>query len=81
MGKDKIRKQSRNRFEVGTYGGCKASLFEFREKNTSEPHVARIAAMNLGEALAYLHWHEPDFEIGSVQNLGVITMVSGSPVD
>jgi hypothetical protein len=37
--------------------------------------------LKLDEALAYLRWHEPDFTIESVQNLGLILMVSGSPVD
>jgi hypothetical protein len=81
MGKDKKRKQSPNRFEAGTHGGCEASLFEFSEKHSSEPHVIRIAAWRLDEALAYLRWHAPDFVIDSIQNLGLILMVSGSPVD
>jgi hypothetical protein len=32
--------------------------------------VVRIAAVRLDGALAYLRRHHPDFEIGSVQNLG-----------
>lgn len=43
--------------------------------------VVRVAALRLDEALAYLHWHAPDFVIESVQKLGLILMVSGSPVD
>jgi hypothetical protein len=81
MGKDKGQKKSPNRFEVGTHGGCEASLFEFTEKQSSDPHVVHIAALKLDEALAYLRWHAPDFVIESVQNLGIVLMVSGSPVD
>jgi hypothetical protein len=41
----------------------------------------RIAPIKLDEALACLRWQEPDFEIDSAHNLGIILMVSGSPVD
>jgi hypothetical protein len=81
MGKDKGMKQSPNRFEAGTHGGCEASLFAFSENHSPEPHVVRVAALSLDEALACLRWHEPDFVIESVRNLGLILMVSGSPVD
>jgi hypothetical protein len=81
MGGTKDRKRSLHRFHVGAHGGCETSLFEFTEKSSPEPHVVRIAALKLDEALAYLRWHEPDFTIESVQNLGLILMVSGSPVD
>jgi hypothetical protein len=56
-------------------------VFEFSEKPSPEPHVERIAKVKLDEALACLRWHEPDFEINSVHNLGIILMISGSPVD
>ena len=78
---DKGLKQSPNRFEVGTHGGGEASFFEFSEKQSPEPYAVRVAALRLDEALAYLRWHEPDFVIESVKNLGIILMVSGSPVD
>jgi hypothetical protein len=81
MGKSKVNEQSSSRFAVGTHGGCEARLFEFREKHLPEPNVVQIAAVSFDEALAYLRWHEPEFEIDSAQNLGIILMVSGSPVD
>jgi hypothetical protein len=81
VGKDKARKQLANRFEVGTHGGCEALLFEFHEKHLPEPHILLIAGASIDEALAFLRWHEPEFEINSVRNLGIILMVSGSPVD
>jgi hypothetical protein len=91
MDKERNRKQASNRFEVGGQGGCEALLFEFRDgrpversgtvEQPSETHIARIAAVTFDEALAYLHWDDPDFVIESVQNVGLIVMVSGSPLD
>jgi hypothetical protein len=81
MGKESSRKRRSSRFGVGTHGGCEARLFEFRGKDLSDPHIVRVAALSLDEALAGLRWHEPEFDIESVQNLGILLMVSGSPVD
>ena len=81
MGKEKRMKEAATRFVVGTHGGCEARLFEFREKHLTEPHVVQIAAASFDEALAYLRWHEPGFEVDSIQNLGIILLVSGLPVD
>jgi hypothetical protein len=83
MRKDNTVKRQDSRFEAGTRGGCEAHLFEFKEQSAAEPEsrTVRIAAIKLDEALSYLHWHAPDFQIERVQNLGLILMVSGSPVD
>jgi len=81
MGESKKRYHPPNKFKIGDHGGCEASLFEFSEKPSPEPHVVRIAAVKLDEALDCLRWHDPNFEIDSVHNLGIIIMVSGSPVD
>ena len=96
MGKDGKKKQVANRFETGRHGGCEARLYEFREKLTAtanakaaapescgldELHIVRIAANTFDEALEYLRWHQPHFVIDSVQNLGLIVMASGSPLD
>ena len=94
MGKGGKKKQAVNRFETGTHGGCEALLYEFREKlratakltapdsvDLNELHTVRIAANTFDEALEYLRWHEPHFVIDSVQNLGIIVMASGSPLD
>jgi hypothetical protein len=35
LGESKNRKQPLNRFEIGSHGGCEASLFEFSEKRSS----------------------------------------------
>jgi hypothetical protein len=89
MSKDKHQKQAQSRFKIGSHGGCEALLFEFRDQSLcrsalddSEPsEPVRIAARTFEEALDYLHWREEQFSIGSVQNLGLILLVSGSPVD
>lgn len=94
MGKDEKKKQVANRFETGRHGGCEARLYEFREKlpasaepvapesdDFDEPYTVRIAANTFDEALEYLSWHQPHFVIDSVQNLGIIVMASGSPLD
>ena len=94
MGKDKKNKQVANRFVIGRHGGCEALLFEFRERSpciaeagkpeSTDVHkreTTRIAANTLDEALEYLRWDRPHFVIESVQNLGLIVLVSGSPLD
>jgi hypothetical protein len=93
MGRDK-KKQVANRFEIGRHGECEALLYEFREKRdipesddapeSTDPHrpnTTRIAANTLDEALEYLRWDRPHFVIDSIQNLGLIVLVSGSPLD
>jgi hypothetical protein len=95
MSKGKKDKETFSWFEVGSHGGCEASLFEFRESGPYQEteaarpesmrlpkrNTVRIAATTFDEALTYLRWSEPEFKINSVQNLGIIILVSGSPVD
>jgi hypothetical protein len=81
MKKGNRRDSPPTRFETGAHGGCEASLFQFSEGCSSEPHIIRIAAVSLDDALAYMRWREPDFVIENVQNIGLILVVSGSPVD
>lgn len=95
MGKRGKNKETFSRFEVGNHGGCEASLFEFcesvryQETETAgreslrlpERNTVRIAATTFDEALTYLRWTEPEFRIDSVQNQGIIILISGSPVD
>ena len=78
---DKGLNQSPNRFEVGTHGGGEASFFEFSEKQSPELYAVRIAALGLTS-----HW--PTFAgksqaslSSASRNLGIIVIVSGSPVD
>jgi hypothetical protein len=94
MGKNKGNCAS-SPFKVGKLGGCEALLYEFCERfspanggSDSEdsscppgPHSTRIAATTLDQALFYLLRREPDFAVDSAVCLGLITVVSGSPVD
>ena len=84
-------------FEPGKHGSCEATLYEFREEaipqdlpETIDPTAtaqralkerAFIAAITLEEALDYLRWRNPDFRVDQVITRGLITMVSGSPLD
>jgi hypothetical protein len=97
MGKDKKKKQAINQFRIGRHGGCEALLYEFRERRPfmdkdAEPesqgaapplgsHAVHIAAVTFEEAFTYLRWERPEFKVDSVTCLGLIEMVSGSPLD
>jgi hypothetical protein len=97
MGKDKKKKEAVNQFRIGTRGGCEALLYQFKERRpildkdaeteSQEPvyplgsHAVHIAAVTFEEAFAYLRWERPDFRVDSVICLGLIEMVSGSPLD
>ena len=90
MAKSKTKKKSK--FRTGSRGGCEARLYEFREKtipehelkllsNAEAPRVELIAAVTFDEALAYLRFDSPDFDVHSVNCVGLIIMVSGSPLN
>jgi len=94
VGKRRKQKGPPNRLNTGSHGGCEALLYEFRDNflrlmdeepgastGLPEPHIVRIAARTFDEALEYLRWREPDFAIDRVRNLGLVLIVSGSPVD
>jgi hypothetical protein len=94
--KDKKR-EIVSRFRIGTHGGCEALLYEFREgrpfiSKEDEPesqgaapplgsHAVYIAAATFEEAFTYLLWERSDFKVDRVTCLGLIEMVSGSPLD
>ena len=71
--------QSQSRFEAGAQGGCEVRLCEFNEQRSPEPQVVRFAAAGFDECWPGRHWLDPDFEVASVQNFGLILMASGSP--
>jgi hypothetical protein len=72
-------------FRQGRFGACEARLYEFRGRpdssNSEEEKVERFAADSIYEGLVYLRRREPDFEVISVQCIGLITLLSGSPLD
>lgn len=95
MRKKKERKNILSRIQIGKHGGCEALLYEFRERlpprsaklasqepaDLLDPHITRIAATTFEEAAAYLRWDNPGFVVEGASCLGLITLVSGSPVD
>ena len=77
--------RTQSRFRTGSSGACEAQLWEFTappNAGDSEPAaVERVAAESLDEALQYLLQRHPDFVIVKVDYLGLISMLSGSPLD
>ena len=71
-------------FRLGQSGTCEATLFAFFGKclpGSPEAPVRRVAATELFEAAVYMHKRHRDFRIERVEVLGLIDMVSGSPLD
>ena len=72
-------------FRQGRFGACEAHLYEFRGRDypceSEEERVERLAAGSIYEWLLYLRRREPDFEVTSVQRVGLITLLSGTPLD
>ena len=68
-------------FRAGPAGACEASLYEFVSCAAPETAAARrlIAATTLLEAVAYLAATEPGFRTRTVNNLGLVVLLSGSP--
>ena len=81
------RTNSQRAFQPGRSGACEALLYEFKGRPTSDGNeeeavpTEKIAAANIHEALAYMRRRHADFEVWSVQLVGVIVMLSGSPLD
>lgn len=79
--KHKSPAQLAKRFITGNSGECEAYLFKFQEQGSEEPRTMTIAAARLEDAVSYVRRDSPDFQIKSAQNLGLIVLVSGSPLD
>ena len=72
-----------SRFRPGSRG-CEAQLFLFTGDDNSdgllEDATRLIAGTSLLEVTAYLAKEEPDFRTKSVQLLGIVILLSGSPL-
>lgn len=72
-------------FRQGRFGACEARLYEFRGRCypsiSEEEKIERFATNSVYEGLVYLKRREPDFDVMSVQYIGMITLLSGSPLD
>jgi len=74
------------RFRPGTTGECEAQLWKFTgqpempaDDNASQVH--RVAAESLDAALSYMRRHHDEFTIAEARYLGMVPMLSGSPLD
>jgi hypothetical protein len=78
-------KKSATAFRPGTSKGCEALLYEFTGPSgsgtTEESTIERIATASIEAGLVYLRRWRPDFEVTSVQSLGLVTLLSESPLD
>jgi hypothetical protein len=72
-------------FRQGRFGACEAHLYEFRGRDcassSDEDRVERLAADSIYQGLVYLKRRKPDFEVTSIQFIGLVTLLSGSPLD
>jgi hypothetical protein len=72
-------------FRQGRFGARESHLYEFHGRDypceSEEERVERLAAESIYEGLLYLRRREPDFEVTSVHCIGLVTLLSGSPLD
>jgi len=74
------------RFHPGSTGVCEAQLWKFTSPpkiaaDDSAPQVHRVAAKSLDAALHYMRQRHDDFTITEARFLGMIPLLSGSPLD
>ena len=74
------------RFRAGATGACEAQLWRFSGPpdilhDSSAPEVHWVAAESLDAALQYVRQQCGDFIILEARSLGMIALLSGSPLD
>ena len=74
------------RFRPGTRGVCEAQLWEFTSaqrilNDDNAPAAHWVAAESLDAALRYMRQRNEDFTITEASFLGMIPLLSGSPLD
>jgi hypothetical protein len=74
------------RFRPGSTGACEAQLWNFvgppqMLPDDHAPAVHWVAAESLDAALRYMRQRNPDFTITEARFLGMIPLLSGSPLD
>jgi len=85
--KGRVKRTARSPFRPGRTRACEAHLFEFAGRDLSGDNeqsvetTEQVAANSIADGLAYLRRWQSNFEVRSVRWLGLITMVSGSPLD
>jgi hypothetical protein len=76
--------KSGSRFRTGRTGGCESVLFEVTEWNGAsdqEKHIKRFAAESMRKVIAYLHRRDPEFRILSVQQVRLVVLLFGTPLN
>jgi hypothetical protein len=86
MKAQKIRSSTKARFRPGRTGACEAHLWMFTSSpkildDDHAPEVRWVAAESLDAALLYLRRQHDDFMITEARFLGMIPLLSGSPLD
>jgi hypothetical protein len=84
--KGKKHPYSRTGFQLGSEGVCEAQLWKFSAPQNpynpeEEPESHMVAAQSIYEALKYIRRTERDFRISKAECIGMIAMLSGSPLD
>jgi hypothetical protein len=82
----KKRSLTNTRFRPGTAGECEAQLWMFTgppgiPQHDHVPEIHWVAAESLDAALLYLRKRHDDFMITEARFLGMIPLLSGSPLD
>ena len=82
----KKRSSMNTAFRPGTSGECEAQLWKFTGpqeilKDDHVPEMHWVAAESLDAALAYLRKRHDDFTITEARFVGMIPLLSGSPLD
>jgi len=80
------RSSMKTRFRRGRTGACEAQLWNFMGppgilKDDHAPEVHWVAAESLDAAILYLRRRHDDFMIAEARFLGMISLLSGSPLD
>jgi hypothetical protein len=74
------------RFHPGTTGACEAQLWNFSgppgiPADNNVPQIYWVAAESLDAALRYIRQRHDDFVITEARYLGMVPLLSGSPLD
>jgi hypothetical protein len=82
----KKRSSTNTRFRPGTSGECEAQLWNFSgppgiHQDDHMPEMHWVAAESLDAALLYLRKRHADLMIMEARFVGIIPLLSGSPLD
>jgi hypothetical protein len=80
------RSAKNTRFRPGSTGACEAQLWTFTGPATlfpddHAPEVHWVAAESLDAALRYLRQRYEEFQITEARCVGMVALLSGSPLD